>query len=189
MGTLTIEFDDNILAAAIVSAIGTGSATAVVETDSGSDDDAYTADEFIALCAEAKAATSPKDLKEALAEFEFKTPKAASKADAETLAEMVEVLKDMADGVEDDGDDDDAEDDDDAGDDDTSDDDDDDDDDDGDDEGVDLATVKKACQAYGKENGKEALTELLDEFDVKSVAKLKTLEQDDLDELYAELQG
>ncbi len=174
MAKLTIEFDDNILAAAIVQAIGTGGATATVETESG---DAISPEDFLALCDEAKAATSAKDVKEALAEFDFKTPKSAAKADDETLAEMVEVLNEMIgeDGADED-DEEEAEDDDDE-------------EEDDEEDAVTFEDVKKASQAYAKENGKPALKEILEDFDLKSIAKAKDLDQDDLDELYAELNG
>lgn len=178
MAKLTIEFDDNILAAAIVSAIGSGNATATVEADNGSDAD-WGSEDLLDLCEKFKTENSAKELKELLAEFDVKTPKAAAKADDETIAEICETLAEALDGEEEAEEEAEEEEADDEGDDDEGD----------DDEGVDVATVKKACQAYSKENGKDALKELLEEFDIKSAAKLGTLDQDDLDELYAELQG
>ena len=169
MAKITIEVDDNILAASIAKAVAgtTGKpskAKAEPEPeDEDEEDSAYiTPEEFLTLCDDAKAASSVKELKEVLLEFEFKTPKAASKADDETLDEMADAVRELVgDGEEEEAEA----------------------------EAVDVATVKKACQAYSKENGKEALTDLLEEFDIKSAAKLKDLDQDDLDELYAELQS
>lgn len=65
--------------------------------------------------------------------------------------------------------------------------------DEGDDEGDDedeevtVEAVKLACQAFAKKNGKDELDEILEDYEIKSVRSLNKLEQEDLEELFAEV--
>lgn len=169
---LTIEFDENILAAAIVAAMG-GTAKpakaskaekqteAAGDTPSGVD---ALLDEVNELHDELKAELDADDLKELLSEFGGKTLKTVLKKvgeDEEVLQELVGVMKEELEGK--------------GG--------------EGGDEEVDRTAdeVKKLAQAVQKKIGKDDLADILEKYEIKKVAKIKDLEQDDLNDLFDDL--
>lgn len=148
MGTITIEFDDNILAKALGAVMGGTSSG-----KGGSDDEEVTVEEIKALCKELGAKVCRPVLKDA----GFASPaKISDDEDPEVLAELYDSLMDLKE----------------------------DDDEDPEGEEVDVETVKKAVQAYAKENGKAEADEVLEEFSIKSVRSLNKLSEEDLKELY-----
>ena len=135
------------------------------EVEDDDEDEGIDAAQILAVCAEYKKATSASDLKEALEEFDVKTPKAASKLGDEERAELHQMLTEALNDDEDE----------------------DDEDDESSEEAITVDAVKKAAQAYAKENSKDELKEILEEYDIKTAAKISSLDEDDLEDLYAEL--
>ncbi len=163
MGKITIEFDDKLLAAAVLSAMSGVSATTAtskkaepkeVEEDDADFDDLRS--ELEEVAAQYKKDNSAAELKKVLAEFDARTIKAVADEDLEAVIEA------LTDGAEDDDEEEDEDD-------------------------ITVEAVKIACQAFAKSNSKEELDEILEDYDIKSVRSLSKLSQDDLEELYAEV--
>lgn len=165
MGKITIEFDDKLLAAAVLSAMSGVSATTAtskkaepkeVEEEDADFDDLRS--ELEEVAAQYKKDNSAAELKKVLAEFDARTIKSVADEDLEAVIEA------LTDGAEAD-----------------------DDDDEEDEDDITVEAVKIACQAFAKSNSKEELDEILEDYDIKSVRSLSKLSQDDLEELYAEV--
>lgn len=185
MGKITIEFDDNILAKAIgavITAEGTSFASDDTPKAAKASKKSKKADKSVFevtaqmvadLCKEIGASTCRPVLKE----LGFTTPKAIIKddPDSEELTPLYEALKALQEDDDEEDEDDEDEDDD---------EDDDEDEDDEDEDEINVDVVKKAVQAFAKENGKDEADEILEEFDIKSVRSLKKLDQEQLEELY-----
>jgi len=139
---------------------GKGKAKAEPEPEEDDEEgDEITGDDVKQLCEEYKKANSAKDLKELLAEFDVKTPAAAAKS--EDLEDIYEALSEALGEDEEEADDDEEE--------------------------VDVDTVKKAIQKFTKDNGKEDMAEIFEDFGIKGVKDLKKLDEDELQELYEEV--
>lgn len=109
-----------------------------------------------------KEAFSLKELKELLKEEAGCT--VVSKVEADFIPEMLEIIEaELEAGEEGEGDDDEAN------------------------SEVTQEAVKIAVQAYQKKNGKEETTEILEEYGIASVRSLGKLEQEQLEDLYADV--
>lgn len=110
-----------------------------------------------------KGENSSKELKAFInEEFEVKT---VAKVEDDDLEELIELFEDEGIKLEDeDGED--------AG---------------GDEDGIDVEAVKIACQAFSKSNGKDDMTEIFEEYDIKSVRSLSKLSAEQLEDLYADV--
>ena len=60
-------------------------------------------------------------------------------------------------------------------------------DDDVDPDEINLAVVKSTCEEFQKANGKDTMEEILDSYGIASLRSLRKLEQEDLEDLYAEI--
>jgi len=170
MGILTIQFDDDAidqLAEKIAERMG-GAEPAKTEKpsrkskkdkDSGG---AGTAEQIKELCTKLLDLTDKATVKEVTSEFECSTVGKACKLEGDEAAECIEALQEAIDKADDGG---------------SS----------SDDDEITVEAVKIAVQAFSKKNGKEDTDEILKDFNIKSVRGLKTLEQSDLEELYAEV--
>lgn len=183
MGKIVIEFDDAVLAKAIAAVL----ADEKPAKSSGSMfDKADTKASKTRKNAKSKSTVTVQDIMDLVKEIGIKecrpvlkeagyaSPKALKEADLdeEEIEEILASLKELQ--SEEDEDESDEDDDEES---------DDDDEDESDDE-IDVELVKKAVQAFAKENGKEAADEILEEFEIKSVRSLNKLDQEQLEELY-----
>ena len=172
MANVQLELTDasiTLLAQAIAAALGTdagsaqtGSAQAAPTTEPQDDD----LESELTEAHDKLKAEDADVVKEILNEFGGKTLKTVLKklaGDTETMQELLDELNGEL--SEDDGED------------------------DGDDDGEDRSVdeVKKLAQAYSKAEGKDALKEILEDYEIKGVKQIKDLEQEDLNELFGDI--
>ncbi len=171
MAEIIIKIDDKIIENffAQVATAGTGGEPSKEEKpskssrSSKSESGAGNAEKMKEACSQLLEVTDKNTVKEVISEFGAKTVAAASKLTGddydECLEAVNEAIEEAAEGSEDDA----------GG------------------EEITVDAVKKAVQAYSRKNGKEETTEILEDFGISSVRSLHKLEQEDLEELYAEV--
>lgn len=154
----TLEIDADDLAEILEG----GEGEAEVKTSkSKSKGDAPTKAEFKAAMDDFKKETSAKDLKALLGEFDYKSVTHVEEDDfAEIMKAAEEALDDEGEEEEEEGEE---------------------------EEEITADTVKAKIQALTKAAGKEAVTEILEDYDIKSVRSLSKLDQEDLAELYEDV--
>jgi len=171
MAKITIEFDDDLMAN-FLEQIGEQAAASggdvkkdkpaskktTTKKDTGG---AGTGEQIKELCNQLLELTDKTTVKGVTSEFDCTTVAKACKLEGEDAADCIEALQEAIEEAGEGGE---------PG-----------------EEEITVDAVKVAVQAYSKKNGKEACTELLEDFNIKSVRGLGKLSQDELEELYAEV--
>ena len=174
MAKITIEFDDDLMAnfleqigeqAAASAGATTTKSTSKKEKapakEKASKGGAGTAEQIKELCNKLLELTDKATVKEVTAEFDCSTVGKACKLEGEDAADCIEALEEAIEEANEGGS--------------------------GSEDEITEEAVKIAVQAFSKKNGKEACTELLEDFNIKTVRSLNKLTQDELEELYAEV--
>ena len=172
MAKITIEFDDDLMAnfleqigeqAAASSSDAEPAKTSKKEKPASKKGGAGTAEQIKELCNQLLEATDKATVKGVTSEFDCTTVAKACKLEGEDAADCIEALQEAIEEAGEGGDGSDGE------------------------EEITVEAVKVAVQAFSKSKGKDACTELLEDFNIKSVRGLSKLSQDELEELYAEV--
>ena len=172
MAKITIEFDDDLMAnfldqvaeqAGSSTTSSKGKPSKSKKEEPAEEESEATPEQVKELCNKLLELTDKAAVKAVISEFDCTTVAKACKLTGDDLADCVEALNEA---IEEAGEGSEEE--------------------DGDEE-ITVDAVKAAVQAYSKNNGKEATSEILEDFDIKSVRSLNKLSQEDLEELYAEV--
>lgn len=177
--TITDDFID-ALADKIAEKLNSVEPAAGAGEDEADEGAGLTQKEFLAIVDEAAKASSKKEVMAVLAEFDCKNPKKADEEDWDDIAEQLSKL------IDSDEEDEEEEDDEELDEDDNDDEEESDDDEEEDEEDITPEDVKEAYTAAKKKDSK-ATKEIMADFELKSPAGFKKLDEDELVDIYEEL--